>query len=272
MPVLKDNKFPEFRGLHLWHAPMSSCSQRIRIALSIKKLSWTSHALKLDRGEHANLDYLAINPKGLVPSLINDGEVVTESIDILNYIEQRFGALGKGAFNNTNRHYEKTNHLLQKIDEAQKDVKTCSFYFLFRVRSMMNDSEFGFFQSNHSNQELVNFHERFRAGLDLKEIQEAVNRSRLFFDLIETQLEKNNGYLWNGFFSICDLALVPNVHRFSLMKWPFEKYPNISSWFKRMKQNHWFKSAIQDWEPQEMIGNFTTFVEKNKNDNISAFL
>ena len=91
MPILKDKNFPEFRGLHLWHAPMSSCSQRVRIALCLKELSWVSHPLKLDKGEHAKSDYLAINPKGLVPSLINDGEVITDSIDILSYIEEKFG-------------------------------------------------------------------------------------------------------------------------------------------------------------------------------------
>ena len=91
MPIQKEKNFPEFQGLHLWHAPMSSCSQRVRIALCIKKLSWISHPIKLDRGDHAKAEYLAINPKGLVPSLINDGEVITESIDILNYIEEVWG-------------------------------------------------------------------------------------------------------------------------------------------------------------------------------------
>ncbi len=270
MPILKDKNFPEFRGLHLWHAPMSSCSQRVRIALCLKELSWVSHPLKLDKGEHAKSEYLAINPKGLVPSLINDGEVITESIDILSYIEGKFGQLGNQSLSESV--ITEGQYLLQKIDEAQKDVKTCSFFFLFRVRSMMNDNEFVFFQNNHSNIELVKFHERFRTGLSRKEVQESVERSLLFFKLIEAQIEKNNGYLLNGSFSIYDLALVPNVHRFSLMRWPFEEYPNISSWFKRIKSKDWFKLAILDWEPPELIDTFSDFVGKSKNDNISAFL
>ena len=99
-------------------------------------------SLKLDKGEHAKSEYLAINPKGLVPSLINDGEVITESIDILSYIEGKFGQLGNQSL--SENVITEGQHLLQKIDEAQKDVKTCSFFFLFRVRSMMNDNEFGF--------------------------------------------------------------------------------------------------------------------------------
>lgn len=226
--------------------------------------------LKLDKGEHAKAEYLSINPKGLVPTLINNGEVVIESIDILNYLENQFGTLGTETSENIIN--KESIELLEKIDVAQKDVKTCSFYFLFRVRTMMSLTEFDNFKENHSNEELVRFHECFRAGLDLKEVQEAVDRTRFFFDLIEDQLEQNNGYLMNGLFSICDLALVPNVHRFSLMKWPFEKYPNILSWFQKIKRNQWFKSAIQDWEPPDMVEKFSTFVEKNKHDNISAFL
>ena len=270
MPILKHKNHPEFQGLHLWHAPMSSCSQRVRIALCIKKLSWTSYPLKLDKGEHAKSDYLAINPKGLVPSLIHDGEVITESIDILSYIEEKFGTLGNHSFGEGVT--AKSKYLLQKIDEAQKDVKTCSFFFLFRVRSMMTDDEFGFFQNNHTNEKLVKFHEKFRIGLSKKEVQESVDRSHLFFKLIEAQIQNNNGYLLNGSFSVCDLALVPNVHRFSLMRWPFDSFPNISSWFRRIKSKDWYKSAIVDWEPPEIIRKFSDFVEKNKNDNISSFL
>ncbi len=270
MPILKDRHFPEFQGLHLWHAPMSSCSQRVRITLCLKELSWISHPLKLDKGEHAKADYLSINPKGLVPSLINNGEVITESIDILSYIEKKFQPLGNKSLDEGLT--DEGKYLLRKIDEAQKDVKTCSFFFLFRVRSMMTDNEFGFFQDNHSNLELVKFHERFRSGLAKSEVQESVKRSRLFFNLVENQIKLNKGYLLDGSFSICDIALIPNVHRFSLMKWPFDEYPYIFSWFNRIKSKDWFKSAILDWEPPEMIGKFSVFVENSKYDNISAFL
>ena len=93
----------------------------------LKGLSWVSHPLKLDKGEHAKSDYLEINPKGLVPSLINDGEVITESIDILSYIERKFGQLGNQSLSESV--ITEGQNLLQKIDEAQKDVKTCSFFF-----------------------------------------------------------------------------------------------------------------------------------------------
>jgi glutathione S-transferase len=248
---------------------MSSCSQRIRIALSIKNLPWTSHIVRLDKGENAKAEYLNINPNGLVPSLINDGEVVTESIDILNYLEDRFGILGKEAFGRLTE--QKSINLLQEIDTAQSDVKVCSFYFLFRVRSMMSDSEFEFFKSNHSNDELVRFHTRNREGLHAEEVQKAVDRTRTFFDLMEKQLASNNGYLVNSLFSVCDLALVPNVHRFSLMGWPFENYPKISAWFVKVKENAWFRSAIKDWEPLGIVEKFSDFVEKNDADNVSAY-
>ena len=270
MPILKNKNFPQYKGLHLWHAPMSSCSQRVRIALCIKELAWTSHALKLDTGEHAQPEYLKINPQGLVPTLINNGEVINESIDILHYIEEKFGSIGAQSMEYPVN--QESLHLLKKIDDAQKDVKTCSFYFLFRVRSMMNPDQFEYFQKNHSNQYLVNFHERFRDGLEIKEVKDSVERTRLFFEFIEAKLNHKESYLLDGSFSICDLALIPNVHRFSLMKWPFERYPNISYWFKKIKANYWFKEAILDWEPQEMLGKFSSFVDKDKNDNVSAFL
>ena len=89
MPKIKpQNKTVlRLRGLHLYHADRSNCSMRVRMTLEEKALPWTSHHLNLALNEHVTAEYQAINPNGVVPTLVHDGQVVIESNDILLYLE-----------------------------------------------------------------------------------------------------------------------------------------------------------------------------------------
>ena len=85
MPFIepKDQTLKALTGLHLWHAPMSSCSQRVRIVLAETGQGFESHLVNLEKDEHASPEYQAIHPKGLVPALVDDGRLMIESVDII---------------------------------------------------------------------------------------------------------------------------------------------------------------------------------------------
>ena len=86
----------EFKGLHLYHTNRSNCSARVRLLLEEKELPWTSHHVDLGNKENITEEYFGINPKGVVPALVDDGTVVTESNDILLYLEDKFPDPGSG--------------------------------------------------------------------------------------------------------------------------------------------------------------------------------
>ena len=73
----------EFKGLHLYHADRSNCAARVRLLLEEKDLPWVSHHIDLGKKENISEEYFGINPKGVVPALVHDGTVITESNDIL---------------------------------------------------------------------------------------------------------------------------------------------------------------------------------------------
>jgi maleylacetoacetate isomerase len=66
----------------------SSASYRVRIALALKGLSFEPRFVHLVRGEQRSAEYLAINPEGLVPTLVDDGETITQSLAIIDYLEE----------------------------------------------------------------------------------------------------------------------------------------------------------------------------------------
>ena len=66
----------------------SSTSYRVRIALSLKGLDWEQSYVSLPGKEHQTADYLAVNPQGLVPALVEDGRLFAQSLAILEYLEE----------------------------------------------------------------------------------------------------------------------------------------------------------------------------------------
>jgi maleylacetoacetate isomerase len=68
----------------------SSAAYRVRIALNLKGLQYESlpRHLSRDGGEHRRDDYLALNPQGLIPLLIDGEARIAQSLAIIEYLEE----------------------------------------------------------------------------------------------------------------------------------------------------------------------------------------
>ncbi|MGB8812914.1 MAG: maleylacetoacetate isomerase [Paracoccaceae bacterium] len=70
----------------------SSAAYRLRIALGLLNLPYTAIPVDLLKGEHRQTANLARNPQGLVPTLEVDGQTLTQSLAILEYLDETRGA------------------------------------------------------------------------------------------------------------------------------------------------------------------------------------
>jgi maleylpyruvate isomerase len=69
----------------------SSTSFRVRVALNLKGISFSQKTYRLREGDQRQPDYLALNPQGLVPSLVTpDGLVLTQSLAIMEWLDETF--------------------------------------------------------------------------------------------------------------------------------------------------------------------------------------
>jgi len=69
----------------------SSASYRVRIALNLKGLSYEQAPIHLRKGggEQFSAAYKALNPQALVPTLEDNGKVFTQSLAIIEYLEEK---------------------------------------------------------------------------------------------------------------------------------------------------------------------------------------
>ena len=76
--------------MKLFHAPISTCSQKVRLVLAEKGLEFESEFIDLTRGDQFAPAYLAKNPAGVVPTLEDAGRTYVESTLINEYLEDAY--------------------------------------------------------------------------------------------------------------------------------------------------------------------------------------
>lgn len=85
-------EIPVDDGIVLYTYWRSSAAYRVRIGLELKRLAWEARPVHLvrDGGEQHRDAYRALNPQQQVPTLLHEGHVLTQSLAILEYLDERF--------------------------------------------------------------------------------------------------------------------------------------------------------------------------------------
>jgi glutathione S-transferase len=78
--------------LQLYHADMSTCSQKVRLVLAEKGVKAEEIIVDLATGAQKRPEYLKLNPGGYVPTIVHDGHAVPESTVICEYLDEAFPA------------------------------------------------------------------------------------------------------------------------------------------------------------------------------------
>ncbi len=107
------NQWAPQQGIHLYHFPLSLDSQKVRQGLEELGIQWQSHPILLSAHQQFSPSYVRINSRCVVPTLIIDGKVTTDTINILDLLVARFGTTNK-CFETSEEETELVNYWIDK--------------------------------------------------------------------------------------------------------------------------------------------------------------
>ena len=237
-------------GLHLYHAGFSNCAMRVRLTLEEKQLPWTSHLLDLSKGEHLTKEYIGINPNAVVPTLVDNGVVIIDSADIIDYLDERYSPNSLRLDNEADKQamYEwmylaRDNHL---------SIKTYMYTNVSKPGGMKRtEQEMVEYRKNQTfDKALLAFHERYNSSEGFSE-REIANATAVIDDCFKKMDERLKDHQWlaGDHFSLADIAWIPQLVVLKAANYPFEKYQHFESWKNNIIKRPSFQRAILDWLP-----------------------
>ncbi|WP_420406160.1 glutathione S-transferase family protein [Nisaea sp.] len=232
-------------GLHLFHFGMSSCSQKLRIALRLKGAPWTGHSIDLSAHENYGPDFLALNPRGMVPVLVLDGAVHIESNDILALLDERFP---DPCLFPAGRRTE-IAALLAEEDALHHDLRRLSFRFVHgrsattKSPELMRAYRDGSATDDKKAAEIAFYERLAETGLDDATCRASAEKFRAAFDRFEMRLA-GHPFLLGETLTVIDIAWFVYAYRLTAGGYPLkELHPRVQGWFEARR-------AMPGWEKE----------------------
>ena len=204
----------------------SSATFRVRIALHLKGLSFETQAVHLLKqgGEQHSADYAALNPSELVPTLLDQGHVLTQSLSILEYLEEAYPQTA----------------LLPKDILLRAQVRAFALQIACEIHPL-------------NNLRVLQYLER---TLDVESPERTAwyqHWIKLGFHSLEQQLQHSNRQFCFGTSpSFADCCLIPQVYNAKRFQIDLTEYPKIQSIYMHCMQLEAFQQAAPeqqaDWE------------------------
>lgn len=250
--------------LTLYHAGNSVCSIKVRLALEEAGLDWTSVELNLPDGEQFAPEYLALNPAGVVPTLVHDGRVLVESSIILDYVAsignepslisadpykaaraRLWGLRGLGyhaAVNTISFASFGRLPLLAKSDEEREEIY-----------SKMPDPE-----AANKRRDLVD------NGVNSPRVHGSLQALRAMCDGIEAELAEGP-WMAGEDFTTADIAVAAYVYRTEcagLSALWTKSCPAMTEWWEALKSRPAFERTVGPWVKPELLNKMRIEGEK----------
>lgn len=236
----------------LYHFGNSVCSEKARLALNEKGIrDWESREVDLFKGDQFAPEYLKLNPKAVVPTLVDDGKVIVESTLIAEYIDDRFDGPAlkpKDAFARAEmRLYSKA------CDEGvHQAIGVISFAAMFMDRlRRMSPAELAEHLSKVVDLERRDRYAAIHAhGARAPHVYRGVAALEKLFQKTESVLKDDRRWLCGDQFTLAEINLAPYLARLEYVNvidvWLAER-PRSAAWFERLKGRPSFVEEVVKW-------------------------
>jgi len=236
--------------LKLYKAGNSICTQKVLMTLDEKALEFDVHEINLFKNEQYDPEYLKLNPKGLVPTLDHDGNIVIESTLICEYLEEVFPspqlmpdeAIKKSEL----RLWSKA--IDEGIFEATREL---SFSAIFRekMKNMSDEQREKRYRNVGDPERRSRYISTFEDGVESPYVLEGIANYEKMFKNMEKALSHGRDWLMGDEYTLADISLSPYVarlHYLTLLDVWIADRPLVAAWWKRAQARPSFHVAVDD--------------------------
>ena len=232
--------------LKLYNAPHSTCSQKVRICLAEKGLPFEDVRLDLGKGkDQLKPEYLKLNPNGVVPTLVDDGDVIIDSSVICEYLDEKYPDPRLTPADVAQR--AKMRAWMRYFEEVPTvAVRVPSFNMGFLPRYAGLDDER--FRAEQSDIRPIRKHFYRRMGTQgfrRSDVEAALDQIDSTCARMDAALAEGP-WLMGAQYSLADIVVTPSIDRMADLGYSgiwTEKYPRVTAWYARMQARPAFQQA-----------------------------
>lgn len=241
--------------MQLYHNPISSCSQKVRMAINEKGLAVEYMLIDLQKGAQFEEEYMKLNPNAVVPTLIDNGNVMIESTLINEYLDDAYPEVSLKPETAVARHQMRL--FCKKIDDSLHPACGIITYSIGMRPGLLSrpkedlDAMVAKIPSaarRAARQEVIDH------GVAAPQFKDAMLTHRSLFDLANNMLADNE-WLTGSTFSLADCALMPYVVRIDHLNQKAEitSRLNLNRWYEAIQKRPSFIEAVTKWAPEAVI-------------------
>ena len=246
----------------LYHHGSSVCAAKVRFAMDEKGLPWDGVYIDILKGEQFNPEYLKLNAKGVVPTLVHDNTVIPDSTVIIEYLDQIAPETSVHPTDPWER--AQARYWTKAVDEdLHPACGAVTFVCSHRHTVLKNLGPEGvkkFLASTPPMSVTSDWKSQkdsfTRFGFEAPGATEKVKLYDTYLRKMEDALSGGDDWLVGNKFSIADIAMTPYVNRLAMMgmrgMWENGRLPQVEKWFARIEARPNFKKCLIDWIPQDL--------------------
>jgi glutathione S-transferase len=244
--------------MKLYHNPMSTCSQKVRLVLAEKKIEFESVVLDLQSGAQFDPGYLKLNPRAVVPTLIHEARSVTESTLINEYLEDCYPE--PSLLPNTAIERYQMRAFCKQLDEVLHPACAVITYAIgarpgllakpkAEVDALINNIPD---EARRTHRAMV-----IKEGIHAPIFTTALAQYLQILGRAEARLAQTP-YLAGEQISLADYGLAPYLLRLEhlALDTVTDRYPGVKGWYHRIQQRASYQIAITNWLPKAAVAGF----------------
>ena len=234
--------------LELYYYENSICAERALMALAEKQIrDWVPRHIDLFKREQFSPAYLKLNPRAQVPTLVHDGQVIRESSEIADYLDDLKAEYALKPAGRIAR--AQMQEYIKDADEAgYQGIASLSFTAVFRHKLMaMNEADRNAYWAGQTELERTQRQQScVFEGLDSPYAQRAIASWERTFGTIEAALTDGRSWLMGDAFTLAELNLAPFVARLdglSMLPVWLDERPRTRKWWAAIKARPSYSEA-----------------------------